>query len=85
MRGDKKIHGLYSGCAYLLDLSSVVPRPGTPLRADEIERYSQIIRDQEKDSQAQNTVRQFMGEDDGKEFLMVNLVEFDVPALNCPI
>ncbi|MGI9293295.1 MAG: hypothetical protein ACR2PS_04875 [Pseudomonadales bacterium] len=68
-----------------MDLSSVVKRPGTPLSADEFERYSQIIRDQEMDSQAQNTVRQFMGEDDGKEFLMVNLVEFHVPALNCPI
>lgn len=53
---------------------------GKPLAPEEIERFSGLIKDQAEDGaneQYLEVVRRFMQEDDGREFVMVNLVEFN--------
>ncbi len=49
--------------------------PGKPLTPGEIEHFTQIIKDRDPESVA--TLRKFMAEDDGREFIMVNLIEFN--------
>jgi hypothetical protein len=58
-----------------------------PLTSEEIEHYVQLIRDQGgegMDEQKIETVRRFMQEDDGNEFIMVNLVEFNDSPVTHP-
>lgn len=60
---------------------------GKPLSPQEIERFMQTIAaqsDDEADAQHIATIRQFMEEDDGKEFVMVNLVQFNASPLPHP-
>lgn len=58
-----------------------------PMTAAEIEHYLAIIKGQmgkDVDEQFVDTVRQFMEEDDGKEFIMVNLVQFNPSPVSHP-
>lgn len=60
---------------------------GKPLTPAEIERFLQRIKDQggeEADAEAIETARKFMQEDDGREFIMVNLVEFNASPVTHP-
>lgn len=60
---------------------------GKPLSDGEIENYLQLIKDggeEDVDAQDIETVRKFMQEDDGREFVMVNLVEFNASPVIHP-
>src|SRR5210317_499724 len=60
---------------------------GKPLTPDEIEHYLQLIRDRAEhglDSQDIVVIRKFMQEDDGREFIMVNLIEFNASPVTHP-
>lgn len=57
---------------------------GKPLTPGEIEHYSQLVTEQGMDPQTIDIIRKFMEEDDGKEFLMVNLVEFNASPVAHP-
>ena len=58
-----------------------------PLTADEIEQFTKIMAQRTNDgldTQDMAIVRKFMEEDDGKEFLMMNLVEFNPSPVTHP-
>jgi hypothetical protein len=58
-----------------------------PLTPEEVEHFSQIIGDRaERGLEAHDIaiVRKFMEEDDGREFIMVNLIEFNASPLVHP-
>ena len=58
--------------------------PKRPLTAEEQERYMKLFHEQDVDAELVEIMRRFMEEDDGKEFLMANLVQFHESPLNHP-
>ena len=60
---------------------------GKPLTPDEIAHFSQLIQDSADQGLSSGdvaTLRKFMEEDDGKEFIMVNLIEFNASPVTHP-
>jgi len=60
---------------------------GKPLAPEEIEHVMQIVgerADQDLDPQDIATLRKFMEQDDGREFIMVNLIEFNASPVAHP-
>ncbi len=60
---------------------------GKPLTADEIAHFAQVIQDSADEGLSTGdvaTLRKFMEEDDGKEFIMVNLIEFNASPVTHP-
>jgi hypothetical protein len=60
---------------------------GKPLTVDEIAHFSQIIQERAGEGLTTGevaTLGKFMEEDDGKEFLMVNLVQFNASPVTHP-
>ena len=65
---------------------------GKPLTPDEIEHFLQLVQDragqgpdtQDIATQDIATLRKFMEADDGKEFIMVNLIEFNASPVSHP-
>ena len=60
---------------------------GKPLTPDEIAHFSQAFQDSADEGLSTGevaTLRRFMEEDDGKEFIMVNLVEFNSSPVTHP-
>lgn len=58
-----------------------------PLQPEEIEEFLQLIKDREEpglDAHDVATVRKFMEEDDGGEFIMVNLIQFNASPVVHP-
>lgn len=58
-----------------------------PLSAEEVEGFMRILEERAVDgldSQDMATVREFMDRDDGKEFIMVNLIEFNPSPVKHP-
>ena len=58
---------------------------GKPLSASEIDHFLQLVRERgDRDPQEIATIQKFMEEDDGKEFIMVNLIEFNASPVTHP-
>ena len=60
---------------------------GKPLTPDEIEHFLQLVQGRAgpgPDTQDIATLRKFMEADDGKEFIMVNLIEFNASPVSHP-